>query len=558
MSIPDTSYVNTYLAQTMTNTKAAADLVTGPLNPSSYIDPVLSNIGLDQLPNLDPVNAIKDLVGENLPAIPELSTPLEFFENMITPSDIIGEVIKYVDNSDIIEQIMEIASGLKTVTSYVDNSLRNLTDGNLPDAIKQQVIGNITQSLMDNGGTAALSLYSEVSGILEPFTSGYTESSLSLAIKANQLFGLATQVPSADDAVLTLDTFKEQYDTQSLSISAEFDAAKGEGGGGGGGGGGGTAGKVYRDAFFYRNGIAVAFPETFPPNQIPPEDRAAFYAANLTDDQKFYDTPSSGGGVGLLDTVTSDAPSGEPGSIVNTNNPPTLNLPLPTPESQFKGVDGNWEFESGDTNQFMTAGGRFVSSVEELECEMSVITRDVSEVIVHWSETFTNANLTGSELQQLTGAGGNAYHYIIKRDGSVERGQPLNSTGSASPGHNSYSIQVCLVGGVNVASEETDINGNMGAGSITRTQFNSLHEIFRVFFIQFPGGQALGHGEFDLTQLDPGFEVRDYAYNSFNKVSLYVDPLSESEKSPQEIISGINSTIVLLSSKDTDGMLDNF
>jgi hypothetical protein len=497
MSIPDTSYVNTYLAQTMTNTKAAADLVTGPLNPSSYIDPVLSNIGLDQLPNLDPVNAIKNLVGEKFPAIPELVNPLEFFENMITPSDLIGEVIKYVDNSDIIEQIMEIASGLKTVTSYVDNSLRNLTDGNLPDAIKQQVIGNITQSLMDNGGTAALSLYSEVSGILEPFTSGYTESSLSLAIKANQLFGLATQVPSAADAVLTLDTFKEQYDEQLTSISEVFDAAKSEGGGGGGGG-------------------------------------------------------------GLLDTVISDAPSGEPGSIVNTNNPPTLNLPLPTPEFQFEGVNGNWSFDTGTTNQNMTAGGRFVSSVEELECEMSVITRDVSEVIVHWSETFTNANLTGSELQQLTGAGSNAYHYIIKRDGSVERGQPLNSSGSASPGHNSYSIQVCLVGGVNVASEETDINGNMGAGSITRTQFNSLHEIFRVFFIQFPGGQALGHGEFDLTQLDPGFEVRDYAYNSFNKVSLYIDPLSESEKSPQEIISGINSTIVLLSAKDTDKMLDNF
>jgi len=505
MAIPDTSYANTYLAQTLTNTKAAADLVTGPLNPASYTDPVLSSIGLDQLPNLDPVGAINELVGDTItdliPAIPTLSIPLEFFENMINPSDIIGEVMKYVDNSEIIQQVMEIASGLMTVTSYVDNSLRNLTDGNLPDAIKQQVIGNITQSLLDNGGTAALSLYSEVAGALEPFTSGYTESALSMALKANQLFGLATQVPSSADALLsitesnplnvpTLDTFKAEYDKQLESMSTQFD--------------------------------------------------------ELT----------SGGG--LLKTVISDAPSGGPGSVVNTNNPPTLNLPIPTPEFQFKGVDGNWEFESGNTNQFMTAGGRFVSSVEELECEMSVITRDVSEVIVHWSETFTNANLTGTELQQLTGAGGNAYHYIIKRDGSVERGQPLNSTGSASPGHNSYSIQVCLVGGVNVASGETDINGNMGAGSITRTQFNSLHEIFRVFFIQFPGGQALGHGEFDITQLDPGFEVRDYAYNSFNKVSLYVDPLSESEKSPQEIISGINSEIVLLSSKDTDKMLDNF
>ena len=209
----------------------------------------------------------------------------------------------------------------------------------------------------------------------------------------------------------------------------------------------------------------------------------------------------------------------------------------------------------------MTAGGRFVSSVEELECEMSAIVRPISEVIVHWSETFTNANLTGLELERLTGMGSNAYHYIIKRDGSVERGVPLDTVPkvSAAPKHNSYSIQICLVGGINVASEDDQVNGNLGAGSITRTQFNTLHQIFRVFYVQFPGGQALGHGEFDVTQLDPGFEVRDYVYNAFNKQSLYTDPLTESEKSPEEIIAGINSKIVLLSEKDTQNSgLENF
>ena len=245
--------------------------------------------------------------------------------------------------------------------------------------------------------------------------------------------------------------------------------------------------------------------------------------------------------------------------ILTSANPPNLNIPPPPPDKQFQGVDGNWEFESGNTNQFMTAGGRFVSSVEELECEMSAITRPISEVIVHWSETYTNANLTGLELQQLTGAGSNAYHYIIKRDGSMERGVPLDAVGSASPGHNTYSIQICLVGGVNVASEDDAVDGNLGASSITRTQFNTLHQLFRVFFIQFPGGQALGHGEFDVSQLDPGFEVRDYVYNSFNKRSLYADPLSEPEKSPEEIISGINSEILLLSEKDTQySGLENF
>jgi len=57
----------------------------------------------------------------------------------------------------------------------------------------------------------------------------------------------------------------------------------------------------------------------------------------------------------------------------------------------------------------------------------------------------------------------------------------------------------------------------------------------RVFYTQYPGGQALGHSEVDGNEDDPGFEVRDYVYNLFNKSSLFVDPQNESEKSPDEI-----------------------
>ena len=579
MSILDTSSQNTFLAETMTNTKAAADLVTGPLNPSSYIDPVLSNISLDQLPNLDPAQALDNLVGDDmppLPPIPILNSDVSEFISGLSEGllDKIGSVYEIIDVSDELSQIMEIVNGLATVVSYVENGIQILTDGNIPEEIKTKIVGLVSQSLMENGGTAALGLYSEVSGLMLPFVSGHTESALSTALKASRIFGMAGGIAdslSGDvSAEGSIESIRAEYDGKLSELTTEFDALTtgdglltmtslpaGTGGGGGGGGGGGTPGKVYRDAFFWRNGIAVAFPETFPPNQIPPEDREAFYAANLTDDQKFYDTPSSGGGgagaAGGTPSVTAE------GIVITAANPPNLNIPVPPPDKQFKGVDGNWEFESGDTNQFMTAGGRFVSSVEELECEMSAITRPISEVIVHWSETYTNANLTGLELQQLTGAGSNAYHYIIKRDGSMERGVPLDGTGSASPGHNTYSIQICLVGGVNVASGDDAINGNIGASSITRTQFNTLHQLFRVFFVQFPGGQALGHGEFDLTQLDPGFEVRDYVYNAFNKRSLYIDPMSEPEKSPEEIISSIDDPELLITEKDTQvAGLENF
>ena len=157
---------------------------------------------------------------------------------------------------------------------------------------------------------------------------------------------------------------------------------------------------------------------------------------------------------------------------------------------------------------------------------MGSMTRDISEIIVHWSETYTDANLSAEQLDDLTGAGKSAYHLIIKRDGSIQRGVPMNSPGSHCPinNHNAYSIGVCLVGGLNISSGDTDLDA-IGANSITRSQFNSLYQIFRTFFNQYPGGQALGHMDVDITEDDPGFDVRDYVYNNFNKTSLYLDPL---------------------------------
>lgn len=201
------------------------------------------------------------------------------------------------------------------------------------------------------------------------------------------------------------------------------------------------------------------------------------------------------------------------------------------------------------TQDDVKAEGTFVSSVEELEYDMGSASRDISSIVIHWSETFSNANLTGAQVKSLTGG---SYHYIVKRDGSIERDKPINSAASHASGHNRYSIAVCLVGGVAAATEDQGLAERVGAGNITRSQYNSLYEIMRVFYTQYPGGQALGHSEIDGDQHDPGFEVRDYAYNLFNKSSLFVDPLNESEKSPDEINSAIDAEGPNVTDKDTE------
>ena len=74
----------------------------------------------------------------------------------------------------------------------------------------------------------------------------------------------------------------------------------------------------------------------------------------------------------------------------------------------------------------------------------------------------------------------------------------------------------------------------------------------RTFFMQFPGGQALGHMDIDANQEDPGFDVREYAFNNFNKQSLYTDAFNQQALSPSDLLN--TNTL----NNDTDALERNF
>ena len=230
--------------------------------------------------------------------------------------------------------------------------------------------------------------------------------------------------------------------------------------------------------------------------------------------------------------ATAGAPKGSEVEIVS----PIQEFEMPQP------------FEMGGDN--VAPGGSTVCTAEEFEAEMSSVTRQLSEIIVHFSETFQNANLNKDQTPD-----GSKYHYIIHRDGSCERATPVNSVGSHTPknGHNSYSIGICLVGGLSAASREDNPEITVDAGSITRQQYNTMHAIFDAFYRIWPGGQALGHSEIDPTQKDPGFDVRDYVFAKFGKISLYEDPENDGALSPDDIletVAGNNGSPIL--DKDPD------
>ena len=170
-----------------------------------------------------------------------------------------------------------------------------------------------------------------------------------------------------------------------------------------------------------------------------------------------------------------------------------------------------------------------VGSKEELISEFRESPRDITEFVTHWSATFSNQNITAKDIhawhldRNFSGCG---YHYVIQRDGKLQRGRPLNIAGAHSKayGHNTYSIGVVFVGGFNCPSGTKNPERFLSSDSFTEEQWNTYAMFVESFYTVWPAGQAWGHNDTtDQGKIDPGFDVQQYVYNKFNKENVYTD-----------------------------------
>lgn len=181
----------------------------------------------------------------------------------------------------------------------------------------------------------------------------------------------------------------------------------------------------------------------------------------------------------------------------------------------------------------------YVASMEELESEFRGCTREITEMVMHWSANFIDQDLGAEEIHsvhQNMGFSGCAYHYIVKRDGTVQRGRPLNIKGAhaAELGHNNYSIGFAFVAGYNCTSGTRNPNRYISADSITQAQWDSAKKFVGTFFRVWPGGQVLGHNDTDNNKVDPGIDIESWITTTFNRRNARehtrdLGPLSTSE-----------------------------
>jgi hypothetical protein len=160
---------------------------------------------------------------------------------------------------------------------------------------------------------------------------------------------------------------------------------------------------------------------------------------------------------------------------------------------------------------------------------------------VHWTETFTNKNIGSEEINSThigLGIKGIGYHYVIRRDGSLQRGRPLSKQGEHSSvnDHDEFSIGLVFVGGFNCSSGTPNPESFLSSQSLTRAQMTTFEQFCRAFYKKYPGGQVLGHNDIDSTELDPGFDVIDYCKDVFGKESIFSDPTSQGPFKPSDLV----------------------
>lgn len=77
--------------------------------------------------------------------------------------------------------------------------------------------------------------------------------------------------------------------------------------------------------------------------------------------------------------------------------------------------------------------------------------REINLLVVHCSATKPNQDIGVDEIRDWhkeRGFSDVGYHDIIRRNGLLEKGRPVDKPGAHAKGHNEHTIGVCLIGGI--------------------------------------------------------------------------------------------------------------
>jgi N-acetylmuramoyl-L-alanine amidase len=135
--------------------------------------------------------------------------------------------------------------------------------------------------------------------------------------------------------------------------------------------------------------------------------------------------------------------------------------------------------------------------------------RQTNAIVIHCSATRAIQSRIGAkDIRQWhldKGWRDIGYHFVIKRDGTVEKGRDVDAVGSHVSGHNHDSVAICLVGGLNDNTYQPENN-------YTVSQWASLKKLITTLVKRYPAAKVKGHRDYEgVKKACPCFNARPWA-----------------------------------------------
>ena len=129
--------------------------------------------------------------------------------------------------------------------------------------------------------------------------------------------------------------------------------------------------------------------------------------------------------------------------------------------------------------------------------------RKITEIIIHCTATKEGQNFTVDDIRRWHRQRGYydcGYHYVIRLDGCIEPGRPIETVGAHCMGHNSSSIGIAYVGGLDEHGKPKDTR--------TAAQKASLSFLVELLRKTYPESKVYGHNAFSHKAC-PCFDVNE-------------------------------------------------
>ena len=133
--------------------------------------------------------------------------------------------------------------------------------------------------------------------------------------------------------------------------------------------------------------------------------------------------------------------------------------------------------------------------------------KSVDYIVVHCAATPETMDIGVEEIRQWHRQKGwldVGYHYVIRRDGTIENGRPRGAPGAHARGFNHISLGICLIGGVESDKKTPECN-------FTHAQWESLEELIRDLKKLHPDAEVIGHCDLPkVNKACPCFNTREW------------------------------------------------